>query len=119
LQHRANILQPYDIVSGPDVPVGENAVTSLALALHECATIEYGALRHLHQSGAQARSEKAIIRQRGQGLALRSSRPSFMKCRSVTIQFAGIALELELQRTRVTSAMATKYFLASLIRAAR
>lgn len=47
------ILQPYEvasrptiIVSGPDVPVGVNAATSLALALHESATnaVKYGAL---------------------------------------------------------------------------
>jgi two-component sensor histidine kinase len=48
------VLQPYDdgtsrehiVVSGPDVPVGANAVTSLALALHETATnaAKYGAL---------------------------------------------------------------------------
>jgi two-component sensor histidine kinase len=46
------ILQPYDdgtgriVISGPDVSVGENAVTSLAFALHECATnaVKYGAL---------------------------------------------------------------------------
>ena len=48
------VLQPYDdatsreriVVSGPDVPVGAKAVTSLALALHESATnaAKYGAL---------------------------------------------------------------------------
>ena len=47
------VLQPYDdgtteriVVSGPDVPVGAKAVTSLALALHETATnaAKYGAL---------------------------------------------------------------------------
>ena len=46
------VLRPYDdgtsriIVSGPDVPVGATAVTSLALALHETATnaAKYGAL---------------------------------------------------------------------------
>ncbi len=48
------VLQPYDdgsshkcvVVGGPDVPVGANAVTSLALALHESATnaVKYGAL---------------------------------------------------------------------------
>jgi two-component sensor histidine kinase len=48
------VLQPYDdrtsreriVVSGPDVPVGVKAVTSLALALHETATnaAKYGAL---------------------------------------------------------------------------
>jgi two-component sensor histidine kinase len=48
------ILQPYDddssrcriVVSGPDLPVGAQAVTSLALALHEIATnaAKYGAL---------------------------------------------------------------------------
>jgi two-component sensor histidine kinase len=48
------VLQPYDddtsreriVVSGPDVPVGTKAVTSLALALHESATnaAKYGAL---------------------------------------------------------------------------
>jgi two-component sensor histidine kinase len=47
------ILQPYDdgtgeriIVGGPDVPVGANASTALALALHETATnaVKYGAL---------------------------------------------------------------------------
>jgi PAS domain S-box-containing protein len=48
------ILQPYDdgtsrkcvILGGPAVPVGANAVTSLALALHESATnaVKYGAL---------------------------------------------------------------------------
>jgi two-component sensor histidine kinase len=48
------ILQPYDddasreriSASGPDVVVGANAVTSLALALHESATnaVKYGAL---------------------------------------------------------------------------
>lgn len=47
------ILQPYDdgsgeriVVNGPDVPVGTNAATALALALHETATnaVKYGAL---------------------------------------------------------------------------
>jgi two-component sensor histidine kinase len=48
------ILQPYQdgtsreriTISGPDVPVGAKAVTSLALALHESATnaVKYGAL---------------------------------------------------------------------------
>ena len=48
------VLQPYEdatsrertVVSGPDVPVGAKAVTSLALALHESATnaAKYGAL---------------------------------------------------------------------------
>ena len=48
------ILQPYHdetslnriIVSGPELPVGRDAVTSLALALHESATnaVKYGAL---------------------------------------------------------------------------
>ena len=48
------VLQPYEgggprdriVVSGPDVPVGVKAVTSLALALHETATnaAKYGAL---------------------------------------------------------------------------
>jgi two-component sensor histidine kinase len=48
------VLQPYEdatssariLVSGPDVPVGTHAVTSLALALHEIATnaAKYGAL---------------------------------------------------------------------------
>jgi two-component sensor histidine kinase len=48
------VLQPCDdgsfperiVISGPDVPVGEKAVTSLALALHETATnaAKYGAL---------------------------------------------------------------------------
>ena len=48
------VLQPYDdgtsleriVVSGPDVPVGAKAVTSLALALHESATnaAKYGSL---------------------------------------------------------------------------
>jgi two-component sensor histidine kinase len=48
------VLQPYEdgtsseriVVSGPDVPVGAKAVTSLALALHETATnaAKYGAL---------------------------------------------------------------------------
>jgi two-component sensor histidine kinase len=48
------VLQPYDdgtsreriMVSGPDVPVGAKAVTSLALALHESATnaAKYGSL---------------------------------------------------------------------------
>ncbi|MGH6677778.1 MAG: PAS domain-containing protein [Bradyrhizobium sp.] len=46
------VLRPYDdgtsriVVSGPDVPVGAKAVTSLALALHETATnaAKYGAL---------------------------------------------------------------------------
>jgi two-component sensor histidine kinase len=46
------VLQPYDdgseriVISGPDVPVSENAVTGLALALHESATnaVKYGAL---------------------------------------------------------------------------
>lgn len=48
------VLQPYEdatssdriIVSGPNVPVGAHAVTSLALALHETATnaAKYGAL---------------------------------------------------------------------------
>jgi two-component sensor histidine kinase len=48
------VLQPYDdgtsreriVVSGPDVPVGARAVTSLALAPHETATnaAKYGAL---------------------------------------------------------------------------
>jgi two-component sensor histidine kinase len=48
------ILQPYDddisreriSASGPDVPIGATAVTSLALALHESATnaVKYGAL---------------------------------------------------------------------------
>jgi two-component sensor histidine kinase len=46
------LLQPYDdgtsriVVSGPNVPVGAKAVTSLALALHETATnaAKYGAL---------------------------------------------------------------------------
>jgi len=48
------ILQPYDdgasheriVTSGPDLPVGATAVTSLALALHETATnaAKYGAL---------------------------------------------------------------------------
>jgi two-component sensor histidine kinase len=47
------ILKPYDdssnerlVLSGPDVPVSENAATSLALALHETATnaAKYGAL---------------------------------------------------------------------------
>jgi two-component sensor histidine kinase len=48
------VLQPYDdgafheriVASGPDVPVGVKAVTSLALALHETATnaAKYGAL---------------------------------------------------------------------------
>lgn len=48
------ILRPYDdrdgrqrfVVSGPDLPVGTQAVTSLALALHEVATnaAKYGAL---------------------------------------------------------------------------
>jgi PAS domain S-box-containing protein len=48
------ILQPHDdgtarkciVVGGPNVPVGANAVTSLALALHESATnaVKYGAL---------------------------------------------------------------------------
>ena len=48
------LLQPYNdgtssehiVVSGPDVPVGAKAVTSLALVLHETATnaAKYGAL---------------------------------------------------------------------------
>jgi PAS domain S-box-containing protein len=46
------ILQPYDdgsgrfVISGPDVSVGRDAVTGLALALHESATnaVKYGAL---------------------------------------------------------------------------
>jgi two-component sensor histidine kinase len=48
------ILQPYDddiyhervTASGPDVPIGATAATSLALALHESATnaVKYGAL---------------------------------------------------------------------------
>jgi two-component sensor histidine kinase len=46
------VLRPYDdgtpriVISGPDVPVGAKAVTSLALALHETATnaVKYGAL---------------------------------------------------------------------------
>src|SRR5262249_48405753 len=47
------VLQPYEdasgarmVVSGPEVPVGTHAVTSLALALHEIATnaAKYGAL---------------------------------------------------------------------------
>lgn len=47
------VLQPYDdgsptrfVLNGPDVPIGAQAVTSLALALHETATnaVKYGAL---------------------------------------------------------------------------
>lgn len=47
------VLEPYDdgspdrvVTSGPDVPVGANAVTGLALILHETATnaVKYGAL---------------------------------------------------------------------------